>query len=271
MTRAGILDPMSEGERKVLAELENGERLIRGRVHPMAVLYAQMTYGGGHSLRGSSTWTPNVRIVDALDAAFYLAFGAVEPANKRTLIGLDVSSSMGQRIGDGVLSASQASAAMALVMANTEPAFETIAFTAGGDAYGQSRRSGYGFYGRGNGVEPFPLSARQRIDDVMRQMNAMTFGATDCSLPMLYALSEGREVDTFVVLTDSETWHGSIHPAQALKKYREQTGIPARLAVIGMAANGFSIADPKDAGMLDFVGFDTATPNFLSAFSRGEV
>jgi 60 kDa SS-A/Ro ribonucleoprotein len=70
------------------------------------------------------------------------------------------------------------------------------------------------------------------------------------------------------VYTDNETWRGKIHPAQALRRYREQTGIPARL-VVAMVANGFSIADPEDAGMLDVVGFDTATPAFMADFARG--
>jgi 60 kDa SS-A/Ro ribonucleoprotein len=48
-------------------------------------------------------------------------------------------------------------------------------------------------------------------------------------------------------------------------------GIPARLAVVGMVANRFTIADPNDAGMLDVVGFDTATPQLLASFARGEV
>jgi 60 kDa SS-A/Ro ribonucleoprotein len=33
-----------------------------------------------------------------------------------------------------------------------------------------------------------------------------------------------------------------------------------------MASNGFSIADPDDAGMLDVVGFDTATPQVIAGF-----
>ena len=32
-------------------------------------------------------------------------------------------------------------------------------------------------------------------------------------------------------------------------------------------ANGFTIADPNDAGMLDVVGFDTATPQVISDFA----
>jgi len=71
-----------------------------------------------------------------------------------------------------------------------------------------------------------------------------------------------------VVYTDNETWAGDIHPAQALRDYREHMGIGARLVVVGMTSNGFSIADPNDAGMLDVVGFDTATPHVISEFSR---
>ena len=33
-----------------------------------------------------------------------------------------------------------------------------------------------------------------------------------------------------------------------------------------MTSNGFSIADPDDAGMLDVVGFDAATPHVISDF-----
>jgi 60 kDa SS-A/Ro ribonucleoprotein len=34
-----------------------------------------------------------------------------------------------------------------------------------------------------------------------------------------------------------------------------------------MASNGFTIADPRDAGMLDVVGFDTATPQVIADFA----
>jgi 60 kDa SS-A/Ro ribonucleoprotein len=33
-----------------------------------------------------------------------------------------------------------------------------------------------------------------------------------------------------------------------------------------MLSNKFSIADPKDAGMLDIVGFDSAAPALMSDF-----
>lgn len=88
----------------------------------------------------------------------------------------------------------------------------------------------------------------------------MPLGGTDCVLPMRYALGRGRSIDTFAIHTDSETWAGDIHPVEALRRHRAATGIAARLIVVGMVANRFSIADPNDAGMLDVVGFDTSTP-----------
>jgi len=106
---------------------------------------------------------------------------------------------------------------------------------------------------------------------VVQAVSNLPFGGTDCALPMLWALENGVAADAFVIYTDSETWAGDIHPAQALRQYRERTGIAARLVIVGMISNGFSIADPNDAGMLDVVGFDTATPELIAAFVRGEI
>ena len=42
---------------------------------------------------------------------------------------------------------------------------------------------------------------------------------------MLWALENKREFDVFIVYTDSETLASKVHPSQALKQYRQQTGI----------------------------------------------
>jgi len=107
-----------------------------------------------------------------------------------------------------------------------------------------------------------------RLDDAVGTVTGLPFGRTDCALPMLYALEKGLEVDGFVIYTDSETWAGEIHPVQALAEYRRKSGIPAKLVVVGMVSNGFSIADPNDAGMLDVVGFDAAAPAAIADFLR---
>jgi 60 kDa SS-A/Ro ribonucleoprotein len=236
----------------------------------MALLIALRTYAAGRGVRGSGTWAPVTAVVDALDAAFYTAFDAVQCSGARHLIALDVSGSMmGGSVGGAPgLSPRDASAAMALVTLATEPSTEVVGFFAG--QRGWSTGSA-GRFGSHDGLTPLALSARQRLDDAIDTVSRLPFGGTDCALPMLYALDQRRDVDVFVVYTDSETWAGDVHPAQALRRYREQSGIPARLVVVGMVSNGFSIADPADAGMLDVVGFDAAAPALLADFARGEL
>ena len=118
------------------------------------------------------------------------------------------------------------------------------------------------------GITPLDISPRWRLDSVVKRIGGLPFAGTDCSLPMRWALNARVEVDVFCVYTDSETWAGPVHPAQALREYRERSGIPAKLVVVGMVSNGFSIADPDDAGMMDVVGFDTGTPAILADFAR---
>jgi 60 kDa SS-A/Ro ribonucleoprotein len=268
MTRVGVLSPGSEGTAKAVAQLGDGNRIRRALVHPIAVLAALRTYASGRGVRGRGTWTPVREIVDALDAAFYTAFGNVEATGKRLLLALDVSGSMcgGWVAGVPGLTPRDASAALALITAATEGRYEIVGFHAGrGGWKSGARRPGWG----ADGLTPLAISPRQRLDDAVRTVSDLPFGGTDCALPMLYAQARKREVDTFVIYTDAETWAGAIHPAQALRDYRQASGIDARLVVVGMVSNGFSIAEPADAGMLDVVGFDTATPQLISDFARG--
>jgi 60 kDa SS-A/Ro ribonucleoprotein len=235
------------------------------------VLIAARTYAAGCGVRGRATWDPVTAVVDALDDAFYRAFGNVTPGGARTLLALDVSGSMGMSHIAGVpgLSAREASAAMALVTLAAEAQTEVVGFHAGRGGW-TARKHGL-FAGRADGLTPLALSPRQRLDDAVARISALPFGGTDCALPMRYALERGRSIDTFVIYTDSETWAGDIHPSEALRRYRAATGIAARLIVVGMVANRLSIADPNDAGMLDVVGFDTSTPEVIAGFGRGEL
>ena len=213
-------------------------------------------------MKMQGTWSPVSKVVDALDGAFYLSFENAPGTGKRVMLALDVSGSMAAPVhAMPYLSCREAAAAMALVTAAVEPNHRVVAFTRGpwpsmhGPAYS-------------TGLSPLAISPRQRLDDVVKSITDIPFGGTDCALPMVVALKEEWEVDAFVVHTDNETWAGNIHPAQALREYRERMGIAAKLVVVAMASNGFSIADPDDAGMLDVVGFDAATPNVISDFMK---
>ena len=92
-------------------------------------------------------------------------------------------------------------------------------------------------------------------------------GGTDCALPMLYAIENNLQVDVFIVYTDCETKSGEMHPSEALKRYREHSNIQdAKLIVVAMTSNGFTIADPDDPGMFDMAGFDSAAPQVIKEF-----
>lgn len=251
MTRVGVLDSR-ENLAIVTAALGDKDAIVKARVHPMTLLIALRTYAQGRGLRGQNTWAPNPNVIDALDEAFYLAFDNVETTGKSILLALDVSGSMAQgQVAGSPLTPREASVAMALVTLHAEPNTEIVLFTDRAVSVG--------------------LSRRQRLDDAVSVVSGLPFSRTDCAVPMIYATDHEKKIDTFVVYTDSETWFGRVHPKQALDTYRQRSGIAARSAVVGMVANDFTIADPTDVGMLDVVGFDTATPQILADFSAGRV
>ena len=161
----------------------------------------------------------------------------------------------GEVAGVPGLTPSMAAAAMAMVMARREPNYYMAGFAGPNTRYGPAM------------MEPLNIFASDSIRDAMRKTQSMPFGGTDCALPMVDALHQKMNVDCFIILTDNETWAGSIHPAEALRQYRVKSGIPAKLVVVGMVSNGFSIADPNDGGMLDIVGFDAAAPQLIADFA----
>lgn len=244
--------------------LSDPERIRKGRVHPVSFLLASVTYKEGQTDRNSygrsKTWQTNGKISAALEKGYYNAFKFVEPANKRTLVALDVSGSMSSPAMGIDLSCAQVGGAVAMTIARTEPYSEIRGFTSTGN------------YHRGDTVlTDLGIDESTSLSNAMRNVQRSNFGGTDCALPMLWAKESNVEIDTFVVITDNETWAGRTHPFQALKQYRKHTGIDARLAVFGVSASPFTIADPNDRGMMDFVGFDSNAPYALANFSAGRL
>src|SRR5690606_18846455 len=124
----------------------------------------------------------------------------IEPTGKRTLIALDVSSSMacGSIAGVPGFTPRIGSAAMALVAAATETHHQLVAFTAPSTGYG-------GKWGGGtSGITPLTLPPRARLSDAVAAVGDLPFGGTDCALPMIWAKHNNVDVDTFVVYTDGE-------------------------------------------------------------------
>lgn len=235
-------------------KLSDSEMIEKTRLHPVQYLLAGITYDRGqmdrtgYSSQRRKDWTTNAKIKGALDDGFYQSFKNVEPSGKRIRIGVDVSSSMswGSAVGADV-TAAEGAAAMAMVLARTEPYVEILGFA--------------------HTLKDLQISSRDSLSEVLRKTRDMNFGSTN---PALLIDRAGNQIDAFVVITDNEVNHGN-HPSVSLKKYRQMTGLDSKLIVMGMTATDFTIADPNDPGMLDVAGFDSNVPKVVTDFMKGKI
>lgn len=257
LTSYGVLSPMSDISMKVAKRLSDPEAIRRARIHPFAIFVAARTYASGGGVLGKLTWNPISAIMEALEAAFYNAFDNVEPSGKRVIYAVDTSGSMGGGGGywsmpgisglPGVTPA-QAAAAITLTAVRTEERTETWGFD--------------------TSLYNLELHKRSSLADAQRAVS-IGGGGTDCSLPFQYALQQKIEADAIVMLTDSQTWFGDIHPVQAIEEYRRKVAPGAKLVVVSMTANNSTIGDIKDPGTLEVVGLSTETPRLVTEFIRG--
>jgi len=252
MTASGLLAPLSDGTNTVLKKLSNLDALKKARIHPLGVLNAMRVYGSGGGIFSNKKWQTVPQITDMLEMAFYSSFEYVEPTGKRILWAQDVSGSMSTNTaGKLALSCCEAGTAMAMAFLRSEKTVKLTAFN--------------------EGIRELHIKRDMKLSDALRYTKNINYGGTDCAMPMIWAKDNRVAVDTFVVCTDNETHSGHTHVYQALEAYRQKTGIPAKLVVMGMTATPFTIANPDDGGMLDIVGMDTQVPALISSFARHDL
>lgn len=260
LTNLGIISQLGGRTAEIEDRLRDLEALKRARIHPLQALNAMRTYGSGRGM--SQTWTPAHRIVDALEDSFYLSFDTVEPTGKTHMLALDISGSMRQPVnGMQNITAREASACMAMVTARAEREYLMVGFADSG--------RGGSWFNRDTYLAQLNITQNMRLTDVVNEIQRLPYGGTDISLPMEQAIKSRLDIDAFVVYTDNELGMGKRHPFQALTAYRREMNKPnAKLITVAMTANGFTVADPSDPGMLDIAGFDTAAPALMAEFVR---
>lgn len=251
MGAVGLLQPGSAAARVVIERVSRLETLARAREHPMGILLARLTYQQGQGVRGSLSWQPAPEVVEALEAAFYLSFNTVQPTGRRTVLAVDASGSMDETLSAFPISCRDAALAMALVTAHVEPNYTILAYTCNGEVVELPIQPGYT-------LEQAVTILREKI----------SYGGTDCSLPLAWMNSSREAYDVLVQYTDNETWAGDIHPQQALEAYRRRVQRPVKAVVVGMVANDAVIADPDDGGTLGVAGFDASVPAVIADFCR---
>lgn len=234
---------------KIIRDRLTDEKAVReSGIHPVFVLNAMNVYGQGRGDKGSLTWTPNQEIVSSLQDTFEISYGNVESSGKDIILGIDVSGSMNTPVGGTSLSAKQVAAAMMSVTLRQEKNVEVILFDTTAKKALVNRKTSY--------------------HDIVRALP--NGGGTDLSLPMRWALDNKVKADAIVTYTDNETWSGGQHPVQAYNEYKKKINNNVRAVVVASSANNVDVL-PRDGSTLGIAGFDSAVPNLITNFLKGEM
>ncbi len=296
MSHRGLFDDQSVTD-LVCAHITDPVVLKNGRVHPVALLTAMLTYKQGKGVKGSLSWTVNRSIVQALEDGFYVAFGNVRGTGKRIYHAVDCSSSMiSATCALPHITACQAVSCLMMEAVRREYRYhaEKMAEWTSGGSVGEKPVYVQDVVLFNTACREVVISPDAKLDAVMRLTNDNGCGSTDCAQPMIRALdkftkSGGKSglYDLFVIYTDNETWYGAKHPSQALDEYRAATGIDARLVVVATTptngtigySGGYghrSILDTSVPGgmsplTLNIVGFDLNAPELIRNFACGNI
>lgn len=246
MTKAGLFDSNLDSNTKlVVSKLTNIDLIKKAGLHPINILNSMKNYARGFGDKGSLTWTPNQKIVDALEEAFELSFKTVEKTNKNILVAVDISGSMSAQINKMNLSAKEAASALSLTFVKSEPNVDLIWFDT--QAYKPK------------------IGARSSYNEVLA--NTPNGGGTDCSLAYSYAIQAPQMYDAIIMLTDNETWAGKDHTVQLFERYKK-VNPNCKHIVVGMAANNYSVLVDSNPNVLHVAGFDLSIPALINNFIK---
>lgn len=247
LTYSSTLD-IPEAFSIVYNKLTNSDEVFKSKIHPIFVLSAIKTYGSGKGDKGSKTWTPNQRIMDALQKTFEFSFKSLENnlvTGVKTLIAVDVSGSMNTAASGTNLKCTEASAALGLtnlkqIVDSNLILFDTSVYESG-------------------------LGARHSYDEALRAINKGG-GGTDCSLAFSYALAKKIKYDAIVIYTDNETWAGLTHGKVLLDNYRRSINPNVKVIEVSLVTNNCSLFPLDDLNVLRTVGFDSSLPQIINSF-----
>ncbi|CAN7993200.1 unnamed protein product [Ixodes hexagonus] len=212
-------------------------------------------WGGPHAGPGGKRGHRHHRsqLEDVLASLHVSSFKTVVSTGKRYLVAVDVRSPMahGRTVGLGALTPAEASGLLLQALARAETNVTALAFSA-------------------RGLVDMEINNKMTLADISRRMRETPMGPVNVSLPLRWAREQKRLFDVFLVCTDNQTQTWDVHPAEALKEYREALNLPqAQLVTCAMCSHGFSLAPPDEFGMLDIAGFDVNVLRIIQDFALG--
>lgn len=245
ITNADIFARATAQSGAILTRLTDAKEVEESGIHPIFVLNAIKTYAQGHGDLGSLTWSPNQRVLDALNTTFELAFKNIETTNQRVLVAVDKSGSMNHNATGTKMTCTQLAGAMALTNLKSMNNATVITF----DTQYQEVQFG----------------ARTSYDDVLAKLGHG--GGTDCGQAFKYALDKKLDLDAIIIYTDSETWAGSQTSHDLLAEYRRRYNKNVKVIEVAMVANQFSNY-PSGRDVLRVVGYDSNVPELIAKFIK---
>lgn len=241
----GLTDGNTNITQLIKGKLSNKNLIKKSRIHPITLLSAMRVYSRGHGDKGNKTWVPNQSIVDALNDAFYLAVEAIEPTNKRILVGVDVSGSMTSSAVAGMaLTPKDVAAVMSFIILRTEPNAELYWFD--------------------TQITNAKVGKRHSLEEIMNL--TPNGGGTDCSLPIRLANHLKKEYDAIMIYTDSETWAGNQHGQVALDEYKKKYNKDVKVVEVAAVSNNST--QFEDVNVLRVSGFDASVPRIVNDFIK---
>jgi 60 kDa SS-A/Ro ribonucleoprotein len=242
---AGLTHGNSNVTKLIVSRLMDKDLIKAAGLHPVNVCNSMMIYARGTGFKGSQTWTPSQNIVDALNDTFYGAIEAMPKTNKNILIGVDTSGSMSSgTVAGTAMTAAQFSNVLALSMLKSEPNIEVIGFN--------------------TATHEIKFGRRSSLDEVLRMPSPG--GGTDCSLPMKYAMQRKLNLDSIMLLTDSESWAGREHSVEALKEYRAKFNKDVKVIEVASTATYHSQFPTDDLNLLRISGFNSGVLKIIGLF-----
>jgi len=256
LTEKGLFNKIENIE--ILRNKLKKENLQKAYIHPIVLASAYHIYSNNGNIgRSKLIWKSEEAVCDILETAIENCFDIVEPINKRILHGLDASGSMWSDdlqplwLTPGIIGAIMARASIA-----REPYYNLIGFD--GTLY------------------PIHLTKKTAFRDILNPQSQVykdaTHNATDCALPIKYAIDTGQEYDAIIMWTDGQSWAGNTHVSVATKKYQKK--YPNCKIIINYLVpygEALSLSDPTNPRMYDIMGFTAETPKLINMIVRGEI
>lgn len=238
MAEADLLGPNDPVSAMVVQRLQLGA-LGKGQQAPFTALAALGAVEQAARRQGTEA---SSAIKDALLGLFHHRLQAMTPTGGTVVIALDPAASTAP---DGLpelpgVSPRTALAAFALQAAATAQTVHLLAF--------------------GRVLERLDLEPGERIDTLLRKLDAVPHGPSDGATPLDWAVEHGVEADVFLLLNGTRPRKTARPPEPALSQYRARTGRRARWLGVSCGMTRVCEAPPVDLDMVEAHGFDATVP-----------